>query len=64
MIIRQLRTLEQEGMVNSRNDYQEIVNAIAKVYTLCVSCYTAVRRCNFFIQRLFHVLILSIALLQ
>lgn len=32
-IMRNLRTLEQEGMVNSKNDYQEIINAIAKVYT-------------------------------
>ena len=30
-IMRNLRTLEQEGMVNSTNDYQEIINAIAKV---------------------------------
>ena len=30
-IMRNLRTLETEGMVNSKNDYQEIVNAIAKV---------------------------------
>lgn len=30
-IMRNLRSLEQEGMVNSKNDYQEIVNAIAKV---------------------------------
>ena len=30
-IMRNLRTLEQEGMVNSKNDYQEIINAIAKV---------------------------------
>lgn len=29
-IMRNLRTLEEEGMVNSKNDYQEIVNAIAK----------------------------------
>lgn len=29
--MRNLRTLEQEGMVNSNNDYQEIINAIAKV---------------------------------
>lgn len=29
--MRNLRTLEQEGMVNSKNDYQEIINAIAKV---------------------------------
>ena len=31
--MRTLRTLEPEGMVSSRNDYQEIINAIAKVYT-------------------------------
>ena len=31
-IMRNLRTLEQEGMVNSSNDYQEIINAIAKVF--------------------------------
>ena len=31
--MRNLRTLEQEGMVSSRSDYQEIINAIAKVYT-------------------------------
>ena len=30
--MRNLRTLEQEGMVSSKNDYQEIINAIAKVY--------------------------------
>ena len=30
-IMRSLRSLEEEGMVNSKNDYQEIVNAIAKV---------------------------------
>ena len=30
-IMRNLRTLETEGMVNSKNDYQEIINAIAKV---------------------------------
>lgn len=29
--MRNLRTLEQEGMVNSTNDYQDIINAIAKV---------------------------------
>lgn len=29
--MRNLRTLEQEGMVNSNNDYQEVINAIAKV---------------------------------
>ncbi|KAL5481649.1 hypothetical protein EMCRGX_G021851 [Ephydatia muelleri] len=29
-IMRNLRTLEQENMVNSKDDYQEIVNAIAK----------------------------------
>ena len=29
--MRNLRTLEQEGMVNSKNDYQEVINAIAKV---------------------------------
>ena len=28
--MRNLRTLEQEGMVNSKNDYQEVINAIAK----------------------------------
>ena len=32
-IMRNLRTLEEEGMVNSKNDYQEIINAIAKVKT-------------------------------
>ena len=30
-IMRNLRTLETEGMVNSKNDYQEVINAIAKV---------------------------------
>jgi len=30
-IMRNLRTLEQEGMVNSENDYQDIINAIARV---------------------------------
>jgi len=30
-IMRNLRTLEQEGLVNSKNDYQEIINAIAQV---------------------------------
>ena len=30
-IMRNLRTLETENMVNSKNDYQEIINAIAKV---------------------------------
>ena len=30
-IMRNLRSLEEEGMVNSKNDYQEIINAIAKV---------------------------------
>jgi hypothetical protein len=29
-IMRNLRTLETEGMVNSKNDYQDIINAIAK----------------------------------
>ncbi|XP_064390864.1 ras GTPase-activating-like protein IQGAP1 isoform X3 [Halichondria panicea] len=29
-IMRNLRTLEQEGLVNSKNDYQEIINAIAQ----------------------------------
>ena len=29
--MRQLRTLEQEEMVSSKNDYQDIINAIAKV---------------------------------
>ena len=29
--MRNLRTLETEGMVNSKNDYQEVINAIAKV---------------------------------
>lgn len=29
-IMRQLRTLEQEEMVSSKNDYQDIINAIAK----------------------------------
>lgn len=33
-VMRNLRTLEQEGMVNSQNDYQEIINAIAKVCDL------------------------------
>lgn len=31
VIMHQLHTLEQEGMVDSKNDYQEIINAIAKV---------------------------------
>lgn len=31
-IMRNLRTLETEGMVDSKNDYQEIINAIAKVW--------------------------------
>ena len=30
-IMRQLRTLEQEDMVSSGDNYQEIINAIAKV---------------------------------
>ena len=30
-IMRQLRTLEQEELVSSKNDYQEIISAIAKV---------------------------------
>ena len=34
--MRQLRTLEQEEMVSSKNDYQEIINAIAKVM-LCLT---------------------------
>ena len=29
--MRQLRTLEQEDMVSSGDNYQEIINAIAKV---------------------------------
>jgi len=29
--MRNLRSLEQDDMVNSKNDYQEIINAIAKV---------------------------------
>ena len=37
-IMRNLRTLEEEGMVNSKNDYQEIINAIAKVKTDRVLC--------------------------
>ena len=37
-IMRNLRTLETEGMVNSKNDYQEIINAIAKViYSVCIA---------------------------
>lgn len=50
-IMRNLRTLEEEGMVNSKNDYQEIINAIAKVkkkislyicsYVLTISIYQA-----------------------
>ena len=35
-IMRNLRTLEEEGMVNSKNDYQEIINAIAKVTTIII----------------------------
>lgn len=31
VIMHHLHTLEQEGMVDSKNDYQEIINAIAKV---------------------------------
>lgn len=31
VIMHHLHTLEQEGMVDSTNDYQEIINAIAKV---------------------------------
>lgn len=31
-IMRQLRTLEQEEMVTSKNDYQDIISAIAKVH--------------------------------
>ena len=34
--MRNLRTLETEGMVNSNNDYQEIINAIAKVSSVQV----------------------------
>ena len=30
-IMRQLRSLEQEEMVSSKDDYQEIINSIAKV---------------------------------
>ena len=30
--MRNLRTLETEGMVDSKNDYQEIINAIARVW--------------------------------
>ena len=30
-IMRQLRTLEQEEMVTSKNDYQDVISAIAKV---------------------------------
>ncbi len=38
-IMRNLRTLEQEGLVNSKNDYQEIINAIAQVrIPLSTSC--------------------------
>lgn len=33
LVVRNLRKLEREGMVSSTNDYQEIINAIAKVYT-------------------------------
>ena len=32
-IMRQLRSLEQEEMVSSKDDYQEIINSIAKVIT-------------------------------
>lgn len=38
-IMRNLRTLEQEGMVNSNNDYQEVINAIAKVGTSRYRCF-------------------------
>jgi len=31
VIMHHLHTLEQEGMVDSKNDYKEIINAIAKV---------------------------------
>ena len=31
VIMHHLHRLEQEGMVDSKNDYQEIINAIAKV---------------------------------
>ena len=37
-IMRNLRTLEQEGMVNSNNDYQEVINAIAKASTVRYRC--------------------------
>ena len=40
-IMRNLRTLEQEGMVNSKNDYQEIINAIARV-SVCGVCVCGV----------------------
>ena len=36
--MRNLRTLEQEGMVNSKNDYQEVINAIAKVSVCACVC--------------------------
>lgn len=40
-IMRNLRTLEQEGMVNSENDYQDIINAIARVgFCSCDSSFS------------------------
>ena len=37
-----LRTLEKEGMVSGIIDYQEIINAIAKVYTCRYNCYQGI----------------------
>ena len=49
-IMRNLRTLEQEGMVNSKNDYQEIINAIARVSVcvcvcVCMCVHVCARAC-------------------
>ena len=41
-VMRNLRTLEKEGMVSLRNDYQEIINAIARVNTCRYNCYQGI----------------------
>ena len=36
-IYHNLKTLEQQGLVSSKNRYQDIVNAIAKVFSILCS---------------------------
>ena len=58
-IMRNLRTLEQEGMVNSKNDYQEIINAIARVSVcMCVCvcvCVSHLDECSMYSAAVINV---------